>query len=628
MKPNGGSFGRVDVKSFIQYKASNGRPNKAQLGKGKKKKKEVDENSEKDVVINIGLMTWDVDNEILKEKRGKRLPVRVPISATYKVLLERATEKWKNVHSNCYEEGQEYVLLLEDGQEAQFMPGSKQFFTLRGYKEELLKDYKRMTLFLCTLQDHSLRENGGEEESKMTQVKRKRQEFGSFDDLGEAGPSGLSCTSTSTRTSRQIESDEEVAMALQQQFDQGKGEDKGIQDAPSMINVLEQRVLREGNDMFIVINRKAPLQRSLTLWKRAANKVSPEHIIRVKCIGEYGIDSGALSKEFLTETVSNIGMQLFPNGSPLYSTNDIHSGNFRACGEVVAASLAQGGPPPCFLDEKVYDTLVRDSAIDFTSPNLDHHLTQSEMQLLEQIKGNVSDHKDTIIDHGYTSVINQGNLKSIVASVVVSILSRRNLCMNEFGKGMTLYGLKDMVSEQVEVARSLFVLGQQEVVDANYVVSLLKPECSEEGSSRRAVEKAMMDFFQDFLMDIEDNRVTGYSESLAWASKETGWTSAEDDDDNIDVCVTEENCTPDVTPAGVLGWLTGQKHREMSGELEIKVMFDHECLKRNPKHTQCYPVVGACGRTITLPSMHMNTQESFREVFLLAFSKGQAFGMS
>ena len=51
MKSNG-QFGRVGVKSYVDYKASNGRPRKGMLGKGKKVKREEDE-IEKEVVIKL-----------------------------------------------------------------------------------------------------------------------------------------------------------------------------------------------------------------------------------------------------------------------------------------------------------------------------------------------------------------------------------------------------------------------------------------------------------------------------------------------------------------------------------------------------------------------------------------------
>ena len=83
----------------------------------------------------------------------------------------------------------------------------------------------------------------------------------------------------------------------------------------------------------------------------------------------------------------------------------------------------------------------------------------------------------------------------------------------------------------------------------------------------------------------------------------------------------------DLTPAGVMEWLTGQKHKPLNGEtIAIQVKFDHNCLVRNPKHTRCFPQVGACGKVLTLPVTHMKTAEEFNATFLLALSKGQSFG--
>ena len=50
----------------------------------------------------------------------------------------------------------------------------------------------------------------------------------------------------------------------------------------------------DGTDsLYIVVRIKAQLERKLNLWKMATNKVTPEHTLRVKFIGEDGIDTGA-----------------------------------------------------------------------------------------------------------------------------------------------------------------------------------------------------------------------------------------------------------------------------------------------------------------------------------------------
>lgn len=92
------------------------------------------------------------------------------------------------------------------------------------------------------------------------------------------------------------------------------------------------------------------------------------------------------------------------------------------------------------------------------------------------------------------------------------------------------------------------------------------------------------------------------------------------------VLEAEKNQAMDVSPAGVLGWLTGQKHRPVNGEqLTITAHFDHNCRERNPKHTICFPQVGASSREITFPVAHITDSNEFEHVFLLALCKGGAF---
>ncbi|XP_049916271.1 uncharacterized protein LOC126399950 [Epinephelus moara] len=70
-----------------------------------------------------------------------------------------------------------------------------------------------------------------------------------------------------------------------------------------------------------------------------------------------GIDTGALSREFLTEMLAEIENRLFVGGpdkkgkNPVYCLNSLDSNYFRSAGEVMAASLAQGRPCPNFTRE-------------------------------------------------------------------------------------------------------------------------------------------------------------------------------------------------------------------------------------------------------------------------------------
>ena len=51
-------------------------------------------------MVYIGLMEWNIKQEDLKVKRGKKLPLRISPNANYSTLREEVEKKWKNVYSN------------------------------------------------------------------------------------------------------------------------------------------------------------------------------------------------------------------------------------------------------------------------------------------------------------------------------------------------------------------------------------------------------------------------------------------------------------------------------------------------------------------------------------------------
>lgn len=390
-----------------------------------------------------------------------------------------------------------------------------------------------------------------------------------------------------------------------------------ISDSSSVVTYLGRQV-DEPSTFFIVIRRGVPLDRTLSIWTREVKKNTGnmKKIVRVHFSGEQGIDSGAMAKEFFAITIPNIGSVIFSNGQPVDSTFHIHNGNFKACGEIVDASIAQGGPAPCFLEESVYG-LMADPNVPLQQLDSEKHLTTSDRKLLNAIKEDTEAHTDTIIEHGYTATVDASRIEKTLSSVVISLVSKGLVYLKEFLNGLDSYGLKGIIQTQPEACKPLFVkyAGNNDAVDANYLFSSPHPEHAEEGSSRRKVEESTIDLLQDFLFRLEDDpnvNCSGYAEAMA-SCEDTGKEDAES---------KEELLLPDLTPAGVLGWLTGQKHKPISGEqISVTVKFDHDCLVRIPKHQICFPV--ACAKEVTFPVAHMKN-----EVFMLALSKGQSFGMA
>ena len=127
-----------------------------------------------------------------------------------------------------------------------------------------------------------------------------------------------------------------------------------------------------------------------------------------------------------------------------------------------------------------------------------------------------------------------------------------------------------------------------------------------------------LDNLQDFFISLEDTLVPGYSTAVAWKY---------DEEENVNINTEELFEMPEMSVKGVMGWLTGQRHKHIlpKEKPSITLNFDHDCLLRNPNHTTCFPLVGACGRELTISVVHMCESGKFKEIFVMAYCKGQSF---
>ena len=127
--------------SKFQPKNKKFKPNSC---KGKEKQNEVS--------INIGYMKLDGDGN-LKRCRGKTLPIKVLPSAGRHTILEKAVKKHANHDKNILGK-LEHVLLNSDGNEITTLPGTEKEFVLSEYKEDIGKNYNRITLFIALKSAH------------------------------------------------------------------------------------------------------------------------------------------------------------------------------------------------------------------------------------------------------------------------------------------------------------------------------------------------------------------------------------------------------------------------------------------------------------------------------------------
>nr|XP_061800145.1 uncharacterized protein LOC133591609 [Nerophis lumbriciformis] len=149
-----------------------------------------------------------------------------------------------------------------------------------------------------------------------------------------------------------------------------------------VLRLIESKVERE-KTFIICVSRENILERGLNLWQ-CQKTARPANILKVTFIGEAGVDTGALRKEFLSEMVAGIETRLFEGGEkgkiPKYSISDLDKSYYKTAGEIFAVSLGQGGPPPRFFQDWCYQYLVTASLKDITKDNVHDEESSSLIQ--------------------------------------------------------------------------------------------------------------------------------------------------------------------------------------------------------------------------------------------------------
>ncbi|XP_075322562.1 uncharacterized protein LOC142380530 [Odontesthes bonariensis] len=258
----------------------------------------------------------------------------------------------------------------------------------------------------------------------------------------------------------------------------------------------------------ICVTRQNLLQRVLLQWQRQ-QRGSPINQLKVTFIGEAGIDTGALRKEFLTEMVHGIELKMFEGDSkgksPIYSVSDLESGFYRTAVEIFAVSLAQGGPPPCFLRSWCFD-FISSGELNVTKADVDDVEYASLIERVEAAD-DVRDLTDEIINCGYTGSLTTNKKDGIIRAIVLHATLRLTPILQQLRSGLKIYDFLEVIERQPLICAPLFVPKQDDdddTPDADYIMSIIVPDMSVKGSMRHTKETAILNFLQDFLQELQD----------------------------------------------------------------------------------------------------------------------------
>ncbi|MEQ2284360.1 hypothetical protein AMECASPLE_020881 [Ameca splendens] len=75
--------------------------------------------------------------------------------------------------------------------------------------------------------------------------------------------------------------------------------------------------------------------------------------------------------------------------------------------------------------------------------------------------------------------------------------------LQQLREGLGVYNFINVMERKPDERRSLFVVGQDDKVDSDYILSHIAPELSPQGSIKQAKETKILEYFQDFLYELE-----------------------------------------------------------------------------------------------------------------------------
>ena len=266
-----------------------------------------------------------------------------------------------------------------------FVPGTNETFSLSKYKEPISKDYKKLTFYLCLRDefafnqfsdwpsaDESEKDARYDNQPTLTTADKKDKDKES----GHEVKPTVSAATTNDPPIVVMDDDDDPLLLLalnESQQDEGTSmpalsssteknkEDLSVQ-VSSLDQALELKLNGISNDQYTVteVTRKHLVERA---FEQLVDEDIKDTLI-VKFIGEEGVDTGGVTREFFTNyfhdlsNSGNIFCGSHPNLTFRHNLYALEEGQFEFFGKLTAVALLDGCPGPHFLCHSVVSFIL------------------------------------------------------------------------------------------------------------------------------------------------------------------------------------------------------------------------------------------------------------------------------
>eukprot|EP00794_Sanderia_malayensis_P020690 gene20690-22727_t len=367
-----------------------------------------------------------------------------------------------------------------------------------------------------------------------------------------------------------------------------------------------------GIDVTLNIRRGHEFSDFTKFFKKPWNAEKQGGTYRICYIGEAGIDSGGVSREFYSRAIMEVKSNYFigtdDNGyEPYCGTISVADGTVTSIGHLFAAGICNGGAAPCFLSQWLFTYIsyglqkVLACLPSSLPPGSCHREIYEELfqasddnRVKEIVTSDAGLELLEIV--GYRGNPLKANLDKKSAFFSKSVFIKAKIepqltVLSEFLSGLKTYGLLDVIKEKPHLFQNVFCKNDMFEWDFEEFQKLLKPDFSPEGSNRKSTEISTLKHFLDF----------------------------------VEQCFNDQMCP--VSFKMLMQFLTGSESKPILGVItEVFIEFIHDCPRSNAGTAcKCLPTVSTCGVNLRLP-VHVNSSDEMLTAFDSAIKSESGFG--
>ncbi|XP_053272707.1 G2/M phase-specific E3 ubiquitin-protein ligase-like [Pleuronectes platessa] len=448
----------------------------------------------------------------------------------------------------------EYVLLYPDGSQVKNIPGTDTPFTIEKYKEAIGKPYQRLTLYICTLEVMSHRNDSDSEdeaddevvvrvppnmsplsdtvlweslESSTPDLRSTTSQSSSGQTKSESRPKQMTTSVDQPSTSREFYNTytDIYAPVVIESSSSDSGEEEKFQEdhsdgltAADVVLNLSQKLDTKSCSRFN-INRSNVWDGAIRGFKRSS--YDPSYTLMVKFTDDVGltedaVDTGGPTREFLTLLMDSIKTRqvFYGKDNAKYLSFDckaVEEDEYFQIGRMIAVSCVNGGPGPRCLSPNLFLYLIGKSKI-IEAPIEDIHDEEVKKALLEiksttslgELRGLTEKHSSMLQTAGCCRFMRtlEDQKKVVKDYIQWYFIYRNHHSIQRFKEGLATLDFINALEQHPSLFFS-FMCYTETKLTADVLENIFQVEFSPPGSTRCQEETRVLGYWRDYLLYVE-----------------------------------------------------------------------------------------------------------------------------